>query len=96
MKYSINNTDNKARKERIQDKNLTALLVMSAMYSGIILWMHPANERWRYIVTLSLIGWVHTQNDPCVVGILLCYYLFCLTHSTFGQQLSKLQMPSLT
>ena len=26
---------------------------------------HPANERWRYIVTLSLIGWAHTQNDPC-------------------------------
>ena len=21
--------------------------------------------RWRYIVTSSLIGWVHTQNDPC-------------------------------
>ena len=29
--------------------------------TGIILWMHPANERW--LVT-SLIGWVHTQNDP--------------------------------
>ena len=26
---------------------------------------HPAIERWRYIVTLSLIGWAHTQNDPC-------------------------------
>ena len=24
----------------------------------------PANERWRYTVTPSLIGWVHTQNDP--------------------------------
>ena len=32
--------------------------------SGIILWMHPANERWCYIVTSSLIGWVHAQNDP--------------------------------
>ena len=30
----------------------------------IILCMYPANERWRYIVTSSLIGWVHTQNDP--------------------------------
>ena len=30
---------------------------------GIILWMHQANERWRYIVTLSLIGWACTQND---------------------------------
>ena len=31
---------------------------------GIILWMHPASERRRYIVTSSLIGWVHTQNNP--------------------------------
>ena len=31
---------------------------------GIILCMHPANERWRYSVTPSLIGWAHTQNDP--------------------------------
>ena len=30
----------------------------------IILWMHPANEWWRYIVTSSLIGWAHSQNDP--------------------------------
>ena len=33
--------------------------------AGIILYMRPANERWRYTVTLSLIGWAHTQNDPC-------------------------------
>ena len=26
--------------------------------------MRPANERRRYNVTLSLIGWVHKQNDP--------------------------------
>ena len=32
---------------------------------GIILCMCWANERWPYIVTASLIGWVHTQNDPC-------------------------------
>ena len=25
--------------------------------SGLILALHPANERWRYIVTTSLIGW---------------------------------------
>ena len=29
-----------------------------------ILRMHPANERWHYIVMLPLIGWVHTQNGP--------------------------------
>ena len=31
---------------------------------GMISYMHPDNERWRYRVTSSLIGWVHTQNDP--------------------------------
>ena len=35
---------------------------------GIILCMHPANERWCYRVTPSLIGWVHTQSDPWVWG----------------------------
>ena len=33
--------------------------------SGIILSMHPANERQRYRVTPSLIGWAHAQSDPC-------------------------------
>ena len=27
--------------------------------------MRPANERWHYSVTPSLIGWPHTLNDPC-------------------------------
>ena len=31
----------------------------------IILFMRPANERHRYNVMSSLIGWAHTQNDPC-------------------------------
>ena len=33
--------------------------------SGNILCMCPANERWRYIAMSSLIGWAHTQKDPC-------------------------------
>ena len=32
--------------------------------SGILLCMRPANERRRYNVTSSLIGWAHPQNDP--------------------------------
>ena len=28
--------------------------------------MRTANERRRYIVTSSLIGWTHTQNDACI------------------------------
>ena len=35
-------------------------------FAWIILWMRPANERWCYTATPSLIGWAHTQNDPCV------------------------------
>ena len=35
------------------------------IHSWIILWMRPANERRRYNVTSSPIGWAHTQNDPC-------------------------------
>ena len=31
---------------------------------GLILCMHSANERRRYTVTPSLIGWAHTQNNP--------------------------------
>ena len=31
--------------------------------------MRPANERRRYTVTPSLIGWVHTQNDPWQVFV---------------------------
>ena len=39
--------------------------------------MRPANGIWRYTVTLSLIGWVHTQNDLCII----CYLYSHFTHS---------------
>ena len=32
------------------------------MHRDHFVYMHPANERRRYIVTSSLIGWVHTQH----------------------------------
>ena len=32
--------------------------------------MRPANERWRYNATLSLIGWVHTQNGPSWLDVM--------------------------
>ena len=31
---------------------------------GIILYMHPANERRCYDVMSSLIGWAHAQSNP--------------------------------
>ena len=39
--------------------------LIKTLGAGIILGMGSANER-RYIVTSSLIGWAHTQNDPCL------------------------------
>ena len=47
--------------------------------------MRLINEGWCYIVTSSLMGWVHTQNDPwkCTCKVLMltsCYHLF---HSTW-------------
>ena len=41
------------------------------MFTEVIVCMHPANERRSYIVTLPLIGWAHTHNDPCVYDSLL-------------------------
>ena len=35
--------------------------------SGINYGMRPANERRCYNVTASLIGWAHTQNNPCSI-----------------------------
>ena len=32
--------------------------------------MCPANERWRYILMLSPIGWAHTQNDPYIKSVI--------------------------
>ena len=34
-------------------------------HTGVILCMRPANERRRYNVTSSFIGWAHTISDPC-------------------------------
>ena len=36
--------------------------------TGVILGMGSANERRRYNVTSSLIGWAHTQNhSSCII-----------------------------
>ena len=39
-------------------------------YTGLILGLHPANERRCYKVMPSLIGWVQTWNQPCYIIIL--------------------------
>ena len=44
-------------------------------YTGLILGLHPANERWRYLKMTSLIGWVQALNWPCLHMIVAWYYL---------------------
>ena len=55
--------------EICHDDNFASLMcVWGCVCAGITLCMCLANERWRYNVTSSLIGWAHTQKDPwCVV-----------------------------
>ena len=48
---------------------LIQMMTRSRTSSGIILCMRPVNERWRYNVTSSLIGWAHKQNDPCIIWL---------------------------
>ena len=46
-------------------KNTDIEIYLYTTTTGIIFCMRPANERRRYNVTSSLIGWAHSQNDPC-------------------------------
>ena len=41
------------------------VFVIQNLPPGIIICMRPANERRRYNVTSPLIGWAHSQNNPC-------------------------------
>ena len=65
------NNINKIKTGQSSSRLCMALSVSVFLYlsAGIILCMRPANERWRYSVTSSLIGWAHSQNDPCVRAI---------------------------
>ena len=47
----------------LQELRKLTITVEPLFDTGIILYMHPANERRRYIVTSSVIGWALTQND---------------------------------
>ena len=63
-------------------ESLLTLPSRSTTMPGIILCMCPANERRRYNVTSSLIGWAHTQNDPWMP-------LTHLWHSRNGQHIAE-------
>ena len=42
------------------------ILLGAAIMAGLIQDLRPANERRCYKVTLSLIGWAQTYNQPCM------------------------------
>ena len=44
----------------IVDDFLLNYIVDERLQAGLILGLHPANERQRYFVKLSLIGWAQT------------------------------------
>ena len=47
------------------------------LLSGLILGLCPANERQRYFVTTSLIGWMQAQNNTWDISYWSCYiYVF--------------------
>ena len=41
------------------------------VFEGIILWMRPANEKRRYIVTPSLISWTYSLKRSLAVHIVV-------------------------
>ena len=50
------------------------------LYPFVFFWMRPANERRRYNVTSSLVGWAHPQNVPSFLYFLrssLLLYICC-------------------
>ena len=59
-------------------------LILWHPIEGIILCMHPANERWSYIMMTSLHGLVHTQNkisqNIVILWVLIptCFNFFIL------------------
>ena len=44
---------------------------LADMRPGLIPGLRPANERRRYFVMASLIGWAQAQNQPCESVIVL-------------------------
>ena len=56
---------------RIKKRNLDIL--------RLILGLRPANERQRYFVTTSLIGWPQAFNQPCICSGCVGYFQYNMT-----------------
>ena len=55
-------------------------------YTGQTLGLRPANERRRYFVTTSLIGWVQALNQPSAIqyNFLTCIAMQTMKYMIFG------------
>ena len=56
------------------NRSISSTGIILCMCNATWLWgigMCQANERWRYNVTSSLIGWAHAQNVACSIGYVL-------------------------
>ena len=68
---------NKTKYNPIRVHNFSYIVLLPILYGctakiKVTIGMGSANERRRYIVTSSLIGWVHTQNDDWIRTYQLC------------------------
>ena len=64
-------------------------------HHGLILGLHPANERRRYFVTTSLIGWAQAKNQPSgMPSGLLWIWNFKLIEIISLDILAWMKMPS--
>ena len=63
------------------------------VYSGLILGLRPANERRRYKVTPSPIGWAQTLNQPCIfvqaIDIFVLYFSMHCTDLHFNKKTAE-------
>ena len=57
-------------------------LLLNLRQSGLILYMRPANERRRYTVTSSLIGWSHIQTTIIQDLLPTCMFQWWPSHWT--------------
>ena len=62
------------------------------LYAGVISCMNPANEQCCYIITSSLIGWAHTQNDPCICHVFSHWLSPCSTTDIKQTQINTFSM----
>ena len=52
------------------------------VFTGVILCVGSADERWCYIVMLSLIGWAHMHNGLCIY---YQYYGCCCCKTKYSE-----------